>query len=361
MVTCLFVWTGTGCAGDAFRYMHPGQRVTAFRVTTERDSAQALAPRSATVIVLWALWSESSRTCLKEINAASGGGGLSWAVVAVNFDDEESWAQNSEAIIDAARAAGVQKEVWRDHGHRLVDDWGILSLPSVIIVGGGGLAQMTVRGWTHQTRSQVLRLLGGKLRPEDIVAVDTGVVRCRQGIIRARALWRTRQSVRAGGELARVMRECPDWAGPRLILADWSALGRDTASERGWINSALAADSTDPMALAGIAALALSDGQPETALAFSGRAIAADSLVASAWNARALAHLDLGQVDEAEYAWTILQGLNRLGPEYDLIGARLHEAKGESALAVGFWRRVVEREMARRERPFWQRSRGPRR
>jgi thioredoxin-like negative regulator of GroEL len=137
---------------QAFKRLEVGQPVGDHTLATPgggaRQLADTLGPR-ATVIVFWATWSPRSSEALGDLQALRamyGGRGL--ALVTVNVDGP------GHDTAPAAGGAGLGPAVVQliDADLSLYDAWGVVAVPSLVLLDGGGRVAALSSGYSRSAR-----------------------------------------------------------------------------------------------------------------------------------------------------------------------------------------------------------------
>ncbi len=153
---------------SAFKRTEVGQPVKDFRLPsldgTEVTLAKSLGAK-ATLVVFWATWNSRSAEALADFQklfAERGAQGL--AVVAVNVEHQELTEEDRGKIKATVAELGLTYPVVIDKGLVVYNDYGVVAVPSALLVDGQGKVAELVQGYATNTRHEfedrVLNALG---------------------------------------------------------------------------------------------------------------------------------------------------------------------------------------------------------
>lgn len=211
----------------AFKRVGRGQNPPAFTAVDiegrERGSADLLG-KKVTVVVFWATWSPRSREILAGLETLSRElGEGSFQVVAINAEHEHITAGDRASIGDMVRKLGLSAVILFDQGLVAYNDYGVMALPSSLVVDERGVVTFDLAGWPTTMRSDlsdaVKKALGlptsVELRPPEEYKAKNGALMYYNF---GRRLMEKGQDEKAEAQLLDAVRRDPDFVKPRLVL-----------------------------------------------------------------------------------------------------------------------------------------------
>jgi thioredoxin-like negative regulator of GroEL len=211
----------------AFKRVGRGQNPPAFTAVDiegrERRSADLLGDK-VTVVVFWATWSPRSREILADLETLSAElGEGSFQVVAINAEHEHITDRDRASIREMVGELGSSALVLFDRGLTAYNDYGVMALPSSLVVDERGIVTFDLAGWPTTMRSDlsdaVKKALGlptsVELRPPEEYKAKNGALMYYNF---GRRLMEKGQEEKAEAQLTEAVRRDPDFVKPRLSL-----------------------------------------------------------------------------------------------------------------------------------------------
>ncbi len=182
----------------------------------------------ATLVLFWAAWSPRSGEALADFQALyAAHGPEALRVVAVNVEHQE-WDPAQEApLLAFARERGVTFPVVFDQDLAVFNAYGVVAVPSTLLVDAAGTIVDALEGYAHMTRGEfrerVEEALG--VRPPPAVAKPEVVGYVPKGLAEryyrmGRALLERGMAARAEGPLRKAVAEDPEYAAAQEALAE---------------------------------------------------------------------------------------------------------------------------------------------
>jgi len=211
----------------AFKSVGRGQNPPAFAADDIEGrgwKSADLLGKKVTVVVFWATWSPRSREILADLKAlADELGEESFQVVAINAEHENITDRDRTSIGEMVREIGLRAVVLLDRGLAAYNDYGVMALPSSLVVDERGVVTFDLAGWPTTMRSDlsdaVKKALGlptsVELRPPEEYKAKNGALMYYNF---GRRLMEKGQDEKAEAQLLDAVRRDPDFVKPRLVL-----------------------------------------------------------------------------------------------------------------------------------------------
>jgi thioredoxin-like negative regulator of GroEL len=189
----------------------------------ERGSGEFLG-KKVTVVVFWATWSPRSREILVDLETlAEELGEGSFQVVAINAEHEHITDSDRTSIREMVQNLGLSALVLLDRGLVAYNDYGVMALPSSLVVDERGIVTFDLAGWPTTMRSDlsdaVKKALGlptsVELRPPEEYKAKNGALMYYNF---GRRLMEKGQEEKAEAQLLESVQRDPDFVKPRLVL-----------------------------------------------------------------------------------------------------------------------------------------------
>jgi Tfp pilus assembly protein PilF/thiol-disulfide isomerase/thioredoxin len=211
----------------AFKRVVRGQNPPAFSaedIEGREWKSSDLLGKKVTVVVFWATWSPRSREILADLDAlADELGEESFQVVAINAEHENITDRDRASIREVVQEIGLSAVILLDRGLAAYSDYGVMALPSSLVVDERGIVTFDLAGWPTTMRSDlsdaVRKTLGlptsVELRPpEQYKPKDGALMYYNFG----RRLMEKGQEEKAEAQLLEAVRRDMDFVKPRLVL-----------------------------------------------------------------------------------------------------------------------------------------------
>lgn len=208
----------------AFKRLELGQPVADHTLVTPAGEARQLTDllgSGATAITFWASWSPRSGDALgglQELRDAFADRGL--ATLAINVDGPDRGAEDT--AIDGLTADVTQLV---DADLSLYDEYGVVAVPSLVLLDGTGRVAALSSGYSPSSREQFVRDAGrvlGVAEPEPAAEPATGyrpAGAAQKHLRMARLYLRKHQTARALELFSQALAEDPGFAEARTALA----------------------------------------------------------------------------------------------------------------------------------------------
>lgn len=146
-------------AGAAFKNLTVGQAPPPFTVRDldgRLHESAALLGKGVAVVVFWATWSPRSREILADLETLrTEVGPERLTLAAINVEHLVISAADREAIRAVAAETKTSATVLLDEGLVAFNAFGTMAVPSIVVVGRGGLATYTLAGYPLSLRSDL--------------------------------------------------------------------------------------------------------------------------------------------------------------------------------------------------------------
>ncbi len=222
-----FTWLFTPASTAAFKNVGTGDRPPPFALKDleekEWKSADLLEGK-VTVVVFWSTWSPRSREILADLEKLRAElGPERFQVVAVNAEHMEISSADRSSITAMAKELGLTSLILLDHGLVTYNDYGVMAVPSSLVVDGAGKVTYDLAGYPTTLRSDladaVRKALGlptsEELRPpEEYVPMNHALMYYNFG----RRLMEKGQDEKAEAQLLVSVERDPEFVKPRILL-----------------------------------------------------------------------------------------------------------------------------------------------
>ncbi len=333
--------------GQALALLPVGSPAPSFSLndTEGREvSLSGFSSKKAVILLFWASWSGNSPKALKrfeEFHRRYAERGLQ--VIGINVESQDISPDEAKRIREFAAQAGVTFPVLLDRGLQTFHDYGVIALPSTMVISGGKvvyeLPGLPLVG-SEELFDYLLGLAGEPVKKErkggyvpryDAVA-DTNL---------ARALMKKRQAEAAKALLRKAMEKDPLYVAPYLELARISAgEGKQQEAEE-TLRKALTLQPSDNAALAELGYSLARRGELRESLGTLRRA-SGDDTYAPAWYYLAYALAKSGDAAASREACQKALSLNPYDPALRVVLADISEEGGDLRGAAASLRKALE-------------------
>jgi hypothetical protein len=325
-----------------------GDKLDPFRVVDSTGKTTVLNAETPTVVVLWASWSESSKSALRDLIKSAPQSGIRWTVVPI--DAEGLGPATRSSASGTLRSLGYTTGgIWRDPDMQLESSWGIHTVPTVIMTGlGGFIVKMTV-GWNDAIRDSITAEYFASTPTKGPAPVQRTPVPITPAVRRMAELRRHHrqgQSTPAVDSIAELLRSDSTVASAdaaRLLL--WRVEEADTAGLSALTDSVLVSRPRNPWLLLARSLDRFNRRDWLGAQSDSKEALGMDSACTPALTMVALASLELGDTALAQQGADAAWGRNHSSPRLLALKARLAGAKGQPKAEAQWWQWAVEASM----------------
>lgn len=337
----------------AFKYLEKGMKAPAVSGVDLTSGKQvSSAPdgegRSAVCVVFWASWSPRSLELLGDLkNLCNRLEGEPFQVVAVNVDSQVTTSLVEQRVRKIVFELDPPFPVIVDDGLEIFYEFGVIAVPSYVILDAEGVARFTPSGYSYSTRDHLTEQVETVLGLRESGIADTGAVAYRPSSEAARyhnlavQLANKRLYEAALRKVDMAMAADTLFAAPHALRGQIRLeLGEpDQAVED--FRKAVELDSASVSARAGLGRALLEGGDPESARDMLEVAVESDSSYTEALQdlARCLAAMG-----EADRAVDILDDAIELYPHdprmYYYLG-RIHRDAGRQSMAVEAYRKSL--------------------
>ena len=334
---------GSRTTHAATRHYDVGDRLTAHTLYTTDGTEKLVSFESPSIIILWSTWSPASLSALDEILDATPKGGIRWQIVPINVDAPFLSLSDTGRVNTAARSAGWPGPVWHDRGYQIMDDWGVLALPTVTITALGGAIDEIEHDWSPILRARLFVLYFGAVS-DSFPGIMTPIASqpCRTKAEAARKLWRVGRKESAITLMQDVADSCTGLPNDLARLADWKWSVGDSIRQRVRIETLVQGDHQNAWTLCAQAALADRRGDDTSSVALCLRAIAVDSAFFPAWILLAERSRQIDDSITVRVAYARARELNRFDGRVLSLGARLAESRGDHVQSARLMRAAAE-------------------
>lgn len=327
----------------ATRHYDIGDRVASIKVRATVGEERIFTLENPSIVILWSTSSPVSLTALEELLAGAPMGGIRWQIVPINVDAPSLNTSDTARVNAVARKAGWNGQVWHDQGYRVMDDWGVFSLPTVVFTSLGGRIDEIEHDWSPLIRVRLFALYFGAAT-DSFPGMTTPIATetCRYNAEDARRLWRMGKTKSAIARMRPVVDSCAGLPSDVARFADWVWSTGDSVRQRDEIERFLREAEQSAWTLCGRAGLAQRRGDCSLAVTLCRQSTMADSAFFPAWIQLAESARLCGDSALAVTAYNRARLLNRLDPRVLAFGAHLAEIRGEREEAARFLRAAVE-------------------
>jgi Flp pilus assembly protein TadD len=339
----------------AFKYIEPG--MTAPEVSGEdlvsgkkvSSSDRSGDERETVCVAFWASWSPRSLELLTDLKTiANRLTGQPLRVIAVNVDSQVTTSSIKQRVKQLVSDLEPSFPVIVDDGLKFFYEFGVMAVPSYVILDADGIARYTPSGYSYSMRDSLVdrieRVLGLSAPEEDVVAKQSYQPKTEAAHYYYLAVQLSNQRLYEDAlekvELA--------IAADTLFSAPCALRGHirlelgETAPAEVDFQQAVALDSSSVNARAGLGRALLENGDPASAKEVLDSALKLDPSFTAALQDMARC---LAAMGEMEQAVAVLQEAIALYPQdpqmYYYLG-RIYRDAGRPSLAVNAYRRSLE-------------------
>lgn len=353
IVACIVVLASLACArGAAFcatRNYDIGDRVSAVQIHSTDGTVQVVNFERPTIAILWAGWSPSSLTALREILKAAPQGGIRWQILPINVESPLASTTDTAQIHAAARTAGLNGPILYDSGYSIMERWGVLSIPTIVLTGLGGEIDEIEHDWSPALRDRLFTLYFGAITDSfPGITIPVASAKCITDTESARRLWRMGKTASARATMQKVADSCIGLPSDLARYANWIYSTGDSLKMRDQVSRMMNGPYQNAWTVCARAGLASRRGAHDTAAALCREAVAQDSAFFPAWILMAESEWKAGDTAAAIEAQTRARSLNRHDPRVSFFGAQLAAARGDDQEAAALMRQAVEARLRKR-------------
>lgn len=326
-----------------------GDRLSAVQLQSTDGKSQLMNFERPTIAILWASWSPNSLTALREILKAAPQGGIRWQILPINVDSPLASAPDTAQIHAAARAVGLNGAVLYDREYDVMDQWGVLSIPTVVFTALGGEIDEIEHDWSPVLRDRLFTLYFGAITDSfPGITIPVASPKCITDTETARRLWRIGKTASARATMQRVADSCIGLPSDLARYANWIYSMGDSLKLRDQVSGMMNGPYQNAWTVCARAALASRRGQHDSVQALCHEAILQDSAFYPAWIMMAESKWKMGDTSAATEAHARARDLNRYDSRVSLLGSQFAEARGEVQKAATMMREAVEARLRQR-------------
>jgi hypothetical protein len=343
----LFVACDAGQCGT--RNYDVGDRLSAVQLRSTDGKTQLVNFERPTIAILWASWSPNSLTALREVLKAAPQGGIRWQILPINVDSPRTAPNDTSTIHASARTAGLNGPVLYDSDYQLMDQWEVLSIPTIIFTGLGGEIDEIEHDWSPVLRDRLFTLYFGAITDSfPGITIPRASPRCISDVETARRLWRIGRAIGARAIMQRVADSCIGLPADLARYANWIYSMGDSVKMRDQVWRMMNGPEQNAWTTCARAGMASRRGQHDSAAALCQEAVSQDSAFYPAWILLAESKWIAGDTAAAVMAHARARGLNRHDARVSCLGAQIATGRMETQEAAELMRQAVESRLRRR-------------
>lgn len=339
-------------AAATLQELQVGAEAPDFRLPTvsgESRTFTELKGEKLTVVVFWSTWSKKSNTVLGDLQrlyVKYRDRGLS--VVAVNADGQTLSAETLAAIKTTIADLKLEFPVLVDHQLASFHDFGVIALPSTIILDGERIIQYELSGYPLVGSGEMKSFVASALEGERSVVVVQK--KGRQPSKSALRLYNMGKNTLKSKRMAdsaetwfrKAIAEDPGFAQPHLSLGKVFAGRGDMALARAEYEQALAKEPDNPIALCEMGMLLVQDGKLDEGKTLFERSSSIDEAYTPCYYYAGYTYGKQGNLEAALKMFEEAAGINRLDFDIHTYKGRMYEELGRQKEAADAYRQALE-------------------
>lgn len=325
------------------RHYDLGDRLSVEQICSTDGQVKLVSFETPSIVILWSTWSTASLTALEEVLDGAPSGGVRWQVVPINVDAPSMNASDTSRINSAARQAGWNGPVWYDRDYRIMDSWGVIAIPTLVITSLGGAIDEIEHDWSAPLRDRLFVLYFGAVTDSfPGMTTPASTPQCRTKAESARRLWRMNKKPGAIAVMMSVADSCDGLPDDIARLADWRWSVGDSLRQGLSIAALVRNSERSAWTQCARASFAARRGDDSGAVALCQEAIARDSAFLPAWLQLSGSSLQISDSATAISAYERARVLNRWDARVLQLGASLAETAGEFVESALLMKAAVE-------------------
>lgn len=303
-----------------------------------------------TALVFWATWSKKSEPLLatmKKLHEQYGDKGLS--VIAVNADDQNLSEQHVAAAKELVGKIGLSFPVLLDHGLVAFNDYGVIALPTTVIMDSSRTVKYELSGYPLEGASDMADFLAEALEGKKrVAAAATPGHKPMNTAVRAfnmgnNSLKSRRMADSAELWFKKAIEHDPKFVLPQIALGKFYSQRGKVAQARLQFESALSHESGNVIALCELGLVAANEGKTEEARALLDKALKQSDSYAECYTYSGIVYGKLGQIDKALHLFAEAATINPKDYKSFNFKAKMLEENKKPQDAVDAYRQAVER------------------
>lgn len=302
-----------------------------------------------TAVVFWSTWSAKSEAVLARMQKLYDSyRGRGFVVIAVNADGLHITYQTTSGLKETVEKLKLSYPVLLDPGLTAFNDFGVIALPSTVIVDADRIVKYELSGYPLEGAEDMAGFITETIEGKKTTATDTTAHHPPPAAVRAFNMGRTLLKSRQTADNAEVwfkkaLDADPDFLLPRISLARIYTQRRADALARAELEQVLQRQPANIMALCDLGLVALNEGKTGEAVTLLEKALKTSDAVSECYTYAALAHGRTGDMDKSMHLFEEAARINPRDPAVFEYQGKLFEEKSRIPEAAAAYRRALEK------------------
>ena len=315
----------------------------------ETRKFSALKGEKLTAIVFWSTWSAKSSVVLARMQKLHDRyRDHGFAVIAVNADEQRISEQTIAGVKDLVEKLKLGYPVMLDHGLATFSEFGVIALPSTIIVDSGRIIRFELSGYPLEGAEEMADYIAAAIEGKKVAVMEKKSRQPASSAVRAFNMALTSMKSKRTAETAEIWLKKaidadPDFTLPRISLAKLYTQRSAGALARRELEQALTREPANVMALCELGQVALNEGKLDEARQLLDKALASADSYPECYTYSALAHGRAGEMEKALQLFEEAARLTPRDPASLIAKGKLLEEKARIQEAATAYRQALEK------------------
>ena len=302
-----------------------------------------------TAVVFWSTWSAKSGAVLARMQQLYDRyRDRGFAVIAVNADEQHITDQTINGLKETVDRLKLSYPVLLDPGLAAFNDFGVIALPSTVVVDAGRVVRYELSGYPLEGAENMAEFIAETIEGRKRGSAGTTSQHPSPAAVRAfnmaQTLLKSRQTAdNAEIWLKKAIDADPDFLLPRISLARIYSQRRADAPARAELEQVLQREPANIMALCDLGLVALNEGKTGEAVILLEKALKTSDAVSECFTYAALAHGRTGDMGRAMKLFEEAARINPRDPAVLEYKGKLLEEKGRVPEAATAYRQALEK------------------
>jgi tetratricopeptide (TPR) repeat protein len=359
-ITSIFLFIGTllVCgltntpAAAALQRLQVGMQAPDFMLKGNRGENRKfseLRGEKLTAVVFWSTWSVKSGAVLARMQKLYDQyRDRGFAVISVNADEQHLSDQTITAVNEMVDKLKLSYPVLLDHGLTTFNDFGVIALPSTVVLDAGRIVRFELSGYPLEGAEQLAEFIAETFEGRKRVTADTTSHQPAPAAVRAFNMAKTLQKSKYTADnaetwLKKAVDADPDFLLARISLARLYSQRRADARARTELEQVLQREPSNIMALCDLGLVALNQGKIGEAVTLLEKALKTSDALSECYTYAALAHGRNGNMDKAMQLFEEATRINPRDPAVLEYKGKLLEEKALMPAAASTYRQALEK------------------
>jgi len=338
--------------GWTFRNVSPGMEAPDFTLRTldgDELNLKRTLQTGPVLVVFWATWSDRSLQQMQESESLVHSLGYSAIqLVGVNVEGQNLPTEKRQQVIDWVQAHGLNAILLWDHGLSVYNEYGVISVPSSLLINQEGTVLTTINGYSSASREHLRSVI------DSLLGLTKGDGECMQTVVLdgpdrnsslhrnlGHSLLRKGFTERAIEEFKKSIEFDTTFVQAYLDLAHAFLLEGDQKEALAALNSAEAIAPDHPMILLRLGQYYEKSGDLDQAIKYLTKALVIDEELVEARLRRIKVYAHMGEISAAQADLKAVAGIAADDPRLMDAEAAVCEANGDMARATELLRKAV--------------------